>query len=215
MRANKNPASFLYIKDNYLNWMPESEQTNRMRSKINKKIRLLGDKYYKTKALFERLNFNRDILFLLGKFLEEKYHDTKQGIHLQVQTKRAKEALYCWYAEHFYDELFNDNSDFWKTIIPNFTTSILLDYQKKLCLQLQQKIEKNLVHFELNTSNFMTQNTIDNSNTQSNQPISQLNKHINTSDKKDESFGNDDLFVDFDNNLIEFNNIDLNDIKFY
>lgn len=211
MKANRNPASFLYIKDNYLNWMPESEQTNRMRSKVNKKIRLLGDKFYKTKALFERLNFNRDILYLLGKFLEEKYHDTKQGIHLQVQTKRAKEALYCWYAEHFYDELFNDNSEIWKTIIPNFTTNILLDFQNKLYLQLQQKLEKNLIHFQPNTSNFFSQNTIDNSNTQA---IPQLNNHINISDEKDKSSGNDDLFADFDKNLFEFNNIDLVDIQF-
>lgn len=94
------------MKNNQINVSSNSEQTQRIREKINIKIKELGDKYFQVKALFDRLNLRRDHLFYKGKELEQIYKDKKKGIHLQTQCCRMKEALYCWYAEHFYKEIF-------------------------------------------------------------------------------------------------------------
>lgn len=117
MKAEKKEMIVLYIKNKEMNWAPITKQTKSLRDKTNEKIRLLGKKYYIIKEIFDKLNFKRDDIFIIGKELEDEYKDVKQNIHLQNQTRRMKEALYCWYAEHFFNEISIPNSVFLNNLI--------------------------------------------------------------------------------------------------
>ncbi|KAK8900000.1 hypothetical protein M9Y10_002323 [Tritrichomonas musculus] len=117
MRAGKKEKVILYLKNNQMNWTDFTQQTIKLRDKTNEKIRLLGNRYYIIKTLFDKYNFKRDDIFLIGKELENEYKDVKENIHLQNQLRRMKEALYCWYTEHFFDELFQPNSVILKRMI--------------------------------------------------------------------------------------------------
>ena len=84
-----------------------TKQTDNLREKTNKKIRLLGKKFYDVKNLFDQHKLHRDVLYYTGKEIEKEYV-TK--FNLQFQYKRNKESLICWYAENFYNEIFSPNS---------------------------------------------------------------------------------------------------------
>lgn len=97
--------TILYLKDSHASYTPASDQTRKNRDKINNKIRELGNKYFNVKAIFDQLSLRRDHLYIKGKELVEIYKDLKPGLTIQTQSCRMKEALYCWYAEHFYQEI--------------------------------------------------------------------------------------------------------------
>ena len=110
MKGDSKDKIMLYIKDSHASWIPIADQTQKIRNSTNLKIRQLGNKYYIIKTLIERLNIKRDDLFKVGKQLEEEYKDNKKGIHLYTQNKRMKESLYCWFAEHFFTEIIQNDS---------------------------------------------------------------------------------------------------------
>lgn len=112
-----NQSILIFVKDNRLNQIPITNQTMNIHNKTNTKIRELGDKYYETKKIFDRLKIQRDNLFVLGKYLEEEYKDKKDGIKLQSQMKRSKDALICWFSEFFYDEMFDPKSKILQRLI--------------------------------------------------------------------------------------------------
>lgn len=112
MNAQKNGKLILYIKNNEMNWAPISQQTKNIRKITNEKIRYLGDRYYKIKNLFDKFKFKRDDLFIIAKDFEKEYKNIKPNIHLQNQFRRMKEALVCWFCEHFFEEIVKPNSAF-------------------------------------------------------------------------------------------------------
>lgn len=111
-KSRMQNITILYLKDTHVNWSPASEQTRKIRDRINLKIKELGNKYFQVKALFDQMNLRRDHLFLKGKELVELFKDQKPGLHLQTQSRRMKEALHCWFAEHFYQEIFDQDPIF-------------------------------------------------------------------------------------------------------
>lgn len=111
-KLNKNNKVILFLKNDCIKRTALSNQTANMRNSINERIRNLGNKYYNMKNLLEKLNLKRDFLFLLGKRLVEEYKDIKIGINLQTQQRRMKEGLIAWFAEFFYDDIFNPDSEF-------------------------------------------------------------------------------------------------------
>ena len=117
MKIIKKNLVILHIQNNKTNWIPITRQTQNIREQTNIKIKELGDKYFHVKSLFEQMNFHRDNLFFFGKQIEEKMKNDKIINHLMSQNKRMKEALYCWYAENFYKEIFEPNSVFIKNLI--------------------------------------------------------------------------------------------------
>lgn len=117
MKKNNKCLKIIYVKNSKTNWTPATSQTRRIREKTNTKINQLGKKYYSLKALFDRLGLQRDALFLLGKQLENDYKNQKPGIILQNQCRRMKDAIYCWYTEYFFTEIFEPNSDVLKRLI--------------------------------------------------------------------------------------------------
>ncbi|KAK8897439.1 hypothetical protein M9Y10_015387 [Tritrichomonas musculus] len=110
MKHGEKDLVMLYIKDCGSSWIPVTSQTQRIRDTTNQKIRELGNKYYLTKFLFEKLNIKRDDLYAFGKKLEDDFKDIKNGLHLKNQCKRMKELLYCWFAEHFFEDIFKKDS---------------------------------------------------------------------------------------------------------
>lgn len=106
----KKPITLLYLKKNSTSWMQISKQTQTIRDSANKKIRMLGNKYYNVKLLFEQLHLKRDRLFLVGRELEEEFKSKKKVGHLLTQAKRMKECIIAWYTEFLYDEIFQKNS---------------------------------------------------------------------------------------------------------
>lgn len=215
MNENKKVTSIIYVKNNYLNWMPSTEQTKRIRSTINSKIRELGDKYYKTKAFLERMNFHRDDLYRLGKYLEELYKNKKKGVHLQVQTKRSKEALYCWFAEHFYNELLNMNSSFWVKLKADFSSNLISNIQKSFSQQYNLTHTQNQTHLVNEKVPIQSQKTINNLNIQleTNPELKYTNKNI-PEDQKSSSNCND-IFKDIEHKLKNDIDFDFDDIFYY
>lgn len=110
MKSRKKAIVILSIKQNKINLTKVSKQTQNLRESTNKKIKVLGNRYYEIKNIFNRLNLKRDDIFNFGKQLEYEYKYTKTGIHLQNQSQRMKDALFCWYAQYFYQELTEPNS---------------------------------------------------------------------------------------------------------
>lgn len=117
MESNSKEKLIIYIKDRNPKMMSITHQTQSIRDATNLLIRQLGQKYYSIKSLFEKLNIKRDELYYIGKELENSYKDIKKDIHLQNQQKRMKDSLYCWFAQHFYSEIFQPNSSLLNQII--------------------------------------------------------------------------------------------------
>ncbi|KAK8871965.1 hypothetical protein M9Y10_007714 [Tritrichomonas musculus] len=116
MKNGKTQICIHLIKNAELNRVPITEQTQKIRNKINLKIRELGSKYYQIKGILDRMNIQRDTLFLIAKELEVMYKDQKKGIHIQAQFRRMKEALHCWFCENFYQEFTEPNIPFLNNI---------------------------------------------------------------------------------------------------
>lgn len=197
-----------------------SEQTQKNRDKLNTKIRLLGDKYYKTKAFFERLNIHRDNLFFLGKHLEEQFKQIKKGIHLQAQAKRMKEALYCWYAENFYKEIFESSPLFYEALNPVIT----IPEQKKVSKPKIEVVEEP----QPTTNTFINQVILpeDMMEIQSQQVVNNYTpediENANISFLQNErgedqltSFDINDIFKEFDNSPQNETHFDYPDILYY
>lgn len=109
MNADKKKLLIVYIKD-LEKITYQADQTKNIRNDTNKRIKELGNKFYAMKNLFEKMNLKRDDLFYFGKQLVDEYKGIKNGIHLQNQKKRMKDALICWYCENFFDDIFKNNS---------------------------------------------------------------------------------------------------------
>lgn len=106
----KTQNVIIFIKNQKIKYFQETKQTKNLQDLTNQKIRELGSKYYDVKNLFDKMKIHRDILFILGKELEQQYKSVKQKIHLQTQFKRIKDALIVWFTENFYTELFMPQS---------------------------------------------------------------------------------------------------------
>lgn len=115
-----------------------TRQTINIREKTNQRIRDLGDKYFMIKTLFDKYSLKRDAIFTIGKQLEEEFKNIKNGIHLQNQAKRMKEALYCWYAENFFEELTQPNSVLLKRIVENAKIISFMTSDPCLCTKNKQ-----------------------------------------------------------------------------
>lgn len=110
MKEMKKNSIILIIKESQYRKSQITAQTQSMRDDTNQTIRLLGEKYYQVKNVFDRYGFNRDILFSVGKELEMEYKNVKKDIILKNKSRRMKESIICWYAQHFFNELFQSNS---------------------------------------------------------------------------------------------------------
>lgn len=117
MESSSKEKMIIYIKDGSPEMMTVREQRQNQREITNLLIDQLGQKYYQIKFLFEKLNIKRDELYYIGKELENSYKDVKKDIHLTNQQVRTKDSLYCWFAQHFYSEIFDPNSSILDTII--------------------------------------------------------------------------------------------------
>ena len=67
MKEMKKNSIILIIKESQYRKSQITAQTQSMRDDTNQTIRLLGEKYYQVKNVFDRYGFNRDILFSVGK----------------------------------------------------------------------------------------------------------------------------------------------------
>lgn len=133
MMRGKNQISVILIKNAELSRVPITDQTQKIRNRTNMKIREFGNKYYQVKGILDRMNIKRDALFYIGKELEKQYKNQKKGIHIQTQCKRMKEALHCWYCEHFYKEL--------TVPVPSFINKLIslnINYQKSTPSKIKQ-----------------------------------------------------------------------------
>lgn len=157
----------LYLKNNSNNWSSVTSQTQNIRDNTNKKIRQLGNKYYIIRNLFDRLNLRRDDIFFFSKIyffskiLEEEFKDLKNNIHIQNQTKRMKDAIYCWYAEFFFDELCTQNSILLKRLIEycQKNKNPLLQRKQKSCPKSKQITKKQKINSQIKTNNEKNENT--------------------------------------------------------
>ena len=114
MKTKKNTimkTSLIFVKNRSLNCDQVSKQTSKMRDITNAQIRDLGEKYYQTKLLFDKLKLSRDYLFYIGRQIENEFKDSKKIIHLQTQQYRMKESLVCWFALNFYEDIFSNESE--------------------------------------------------------------------------------------------------------
>lgn len=106
----QKPQIILVVNNLHSNFIPATGQTQFIRDRTNKKIKELGDKYYNIKSLFDSLGLQRDALFGLARKLEIKYKDIKPGIHIETRDKRMKDAVYTWFADNFYTEIFSNDA---------------------------------------------------------------------------------------------------------
>ena len=83
MKEMKKNSIILIIKESQYRKSQITAQTQSMRDDTNQTIRLLGEKYYQVKNVFDRYGFNRDILFSVGKELEMEYKNVKKDIILK------------------------------------------------------------------------------------------------------------------------------------
>lgn len=195
---------WLYLNKNQINCIPVSKQTQSIRNKTNLKIRELGSKYYNVKRLFDKLNFHRDFLFTTGKELEQEFKNQKEGILLQSQCRRSKEALICWYSEFFYSELFTPNSNVLLKLVNDVNNTSVI----------KKKVNHN--NDKASTQNDISINQVP-INTEKTQEIQEslfldgiiFNKEIDSFDYKIEKSNNDNdtsnqSFFDYDK-LLNFN----------
>lgn len=110
MIHNKEIHSLIYVKENSPKVIHENSQTEILREQTNKSIRELGNKYYQIKNILEQINIRRDVLYDIGKKLEEEYKKTKYIKPLKAKNRRMKDSLFCWFAENFYFEIMAPNS---------------------------------------------------------------------------------------------------------
>lgn len=89
--------------------------------------------------------------------LEEEYKDIKEGIHLQSQMKRSKDALICWFSEFFYEEIQDPKANI---------LSRLVSIQNNI-------LEKEFQNFIMKSSLASHKNTEYKTNTQNNENILQ------------------------------------------
>lgn len=71
----------------------------------------MGSNYYQIKNLFDKMKFQRDDLFLIGKELEEEFQNSKKEWRMPLSAGMQKifmmkDSLFLWYTENFYDEIF-------------------------------------------------------------------------------------------------------------
>ena len=116
MKPKSSTLPSLVVNDTTVEIKSSKNQTELYREITNKKIRELGEKFYQTKAFLERLDLNRKNLIGFAEYLAQKYQDKLMSKKLPPQTKRMKEALYCWYVEHFYDEMLDFRSSFFEDL---------------------------------------------------------------------------------------------------
>ena len=107
---NQNNKEIFILNSNLMHWAPVSQQTQNMRNKTNLKIRELGNKYYNIKYIFDQLNIGRDNLFKLAREFEEQFKTKKQNVHIPASFIRMKELIICWFAEFFYEEISQPDS---------------------------------------------------------------------------------------------------------
>lgn len=202
MHNRKNEIALLYIKNRKVNQVPIAEQTKRIRKKTNLKIEELGDKYLLIKDLFEKLRIKRDELYFFGKQLEMEYKEIKKGIHLQNQIKRMKEALYCWYAEYFFSEIYQFNSLLLKRLA-QFTNNpavlfSLSKYQSNMMKIQKKQIEKQtskVIKTQMETNEYILPET------KANQEIDSFeysNINMENSNQKDSTISSDNNMFDFE-----------------
>lgn len=202
MHNRKNEIALLYIKNRKVNQVPIAEQTKRIRKKTNLKIEELGDKYLLIKDLFEKLRIKRDELYFFGKQLEMEYKEIKKGIHLQNQIKRMKEALYCWYAEYFFSEIYQFNSLLLKRLA-QFTNNpavlhSLSKYQSNMMKIQKKQIEKQtskVIKTQMETNEYIL------TETKANQEIDSFeysNINMENSNQKDSTISSDNNMFDFE-----------------
>lgn len=157
MSTYNDNIKWLILKNNKVNWIPAAKQTLTLRDKTNTKIRELGFKFNNVKNLFDQMSLRRDFLFTVGKILVNEYKDIKTGISLLSQFKRSKEALICFYAEFFYDEIFTSNSPVLKKFVEYNQSQIIIN---KVDDQLPIKNEIDEVHRNTNTKKIEENNRI-------------------------------------------------------
>ncbi|KAK8841628.1 hypothetical protein M9Y10_027253 [Tritrichomonas musculus] len=202
MHNRNNEITLLYIKNRKVNQVPIAEQTKRIRKKTNLKIEELGDKYLLIKDLFEKLRIKRDELYYFGKQLEMEFKEIKKGIHLQNQIKRMKEALYCWYAEHFFTEIYQFNSLLLKRMA-QFTNNPAVLYSLSKYQSNMMKIQKKQIEKQSNKV-IKTQMEINEfilTETKANQEIDSFeysNINMENSNQKDSTISSDNNMFDFE-----------------
>ena len=150
---HKEINSFIYVNNNSSEIITPNSQTEKLRDQTNKSIKELGYKYYEIKRILERINIRRDVLYDIGKQLEEEYKRIKYIVPLKAKNRRMKDSLYCWYTENFYFEMMQPNSPFVEKI---------KQYNNQSCFQ------KNINELSENVENKSTNNqTFTNENDQS------------------------------------------------
>ena len=155
MKTYKKQTIILIIKKEQIKYFQPTKQTTNIREDTNTKIRDLGNKYFEIKNLIENLKIKRDDLFYFGKYLEKEYSNVKNGIYLQTQKRRMKDALYCWYTENFYEELMEPNSTLLHQLNelstnPNFINHIKNYIESKKNFQIIEKEAMNHEIFDQN-----------------------------------------------------------------
>lgn len=213
MDYEKKEIKILIIKNNKANWNPITTQTKNIRDNTNRKIKILGDKYFKVKALFDQLNLQRDNLFDLGRELEKVYSDTKPDIHLPTSSRRMKDSILCWYASNFFDDIFTQGSYVLNKLLQiskkssNDIKSQRINVKKKQ----RTKVEKVDKTQSLNEHNI--QRMISNNNNFQIIQGSRMNDEIDSFQLGDESTSNSNF--DTNNNNNQNSNIfDLNMLNF-
>ncbi|KAK8870151.1 hypothetical protein M9Y10_008028 [Tritrichomonas musculus] len=131
MKIKGRTPSILYLKNNQANWCPPNKQTLHIRENANFKIRILGNKYFEIKNLFEKLNIHRDTLFNAAKEIENNYKELKKLSPLRNQSKRLKDSLIIWFTENFYEELTNKNPHIFRIIKSAQGCELLSKFQSK------------------------------------------------------------------------------------
>ena len=112
MKHKKEINSFICANNDSSEIISQNSLTDKLRDQTNKSIKELGDKYYQIKLILERINIRRDVLYDIGKKLEEEFKRIKYIVPLKAKNRRMKDSLYCWYTENFYNEMILPNSPF-------------------------------------------------------------------------------------------------------
>lgn len=197
MNTQKKEIVILYVKNNFIQRNTISKQTNKLRDKTNEKIRILGEKYYIIKNIFDKFKFKRDDLFLIAMDLVKEYKNIKQDIRLQTQIRRMKEALICWFCEFFYDEIVEPNSIILSKMIektnivtifnnqsnnPPIKTKIHTSMQTNTqAIPTEKEYQTNISEIKTNqeADSFDLANLVDNENTNSKNNLIHNNENFN------------------------------------
>ena len=82
MKHIKENNSFILTNNDSTKVITQNSQTEKLREQTNKSIKELGNRYYHVKQILERINIRRDVLYDIGKKLEEEYEKIKRIIPL-------------------------------------------------------------------------------------------------------------------------------------